>query len=67
MEAWQQRVKDEKSLLDASIDRLTKWLRERTAQNVDGLELMDIALMEAQLMSMLTYSSLLGLRIARFK
>jgi hypothetical protein len=66
MEPWQQRIVDEKNLLDVKIDALSRWLKNPPVPD-KLIEAVDISLLNIQLMTMLSYSAVLATRISRFK
>lgn len=67
MNEWQERVVLEKQNLDQKIEALQRWLKNPPVPGASNIEVIDLQLLEAQLMSMKTYSGVLGMRIAHFK
>lgn len=64
MQAHEQRVVDEQSELEGKLQKLNEFTKTST---FDLLDSEDRTLLRMQLEVMRTYSSILGLRIARFK
>jgi hypothetical protein len=67
MEAWQQRVVDEKAALDVKIEALGRWLAMPPKVNGEVVDPIGLEYMRMQLVTMDQYSGILGMRIARFK
>lgn len=64
MEAYQERVVNEKRELDEKMEKLDNFIK---APGFDGLPTMDSGLLKLQLGTMKIYSDILDVRIERFK